>query len=101
MPTFTVEVPHELDQEQAKRRLDQFVDMAKKKQGSMVTSVEATWAENVMTFVIKSMVGGMDGKITVEETKAVVVGNLPLAAMMFQGQIKKQFQDDLAKLLRS
>lgn len=67
----------------------------------MVTSVESTWTENVMTFVIKSMIGSMDGKITVEETKAVVIGNLPLAAMMFQGKIKQQFEDDLSRLLRS
>lgn len=100
MPSMNVEVPHTLGQAEATNRLRDFIERVKAKYEGKVSNVTAAWNENVLDFSFTTFGFTIPGQLTVEGTLARVTGDLPFAAMFFQGQIEQSIRDELAKALR-
>lgn len=99
MPTFRTEVPHQLGQQQAVARLKQFLDQVRDEYKDLVSSLQGTWAENVLTFSLQTYGFQIDGTLTVGEESALLAGQLPLAASVFRGKIEQSIASTLRREL--
>lgn len=99
MPSFHVSVPHELGQAAARQRVEGFLDKVRRDLPAFVNEVDGAWKEDQMEFRLKASGMNISGTLVVAETAAEVSGNLPLAAVLFRGQIERTIKEELAKLL--
>lgn len=99
MPAFNVEVPHLLSRDEAKSRLEGFVDKVREHYKDQVSSVEGSWTENVLDFAITSFGFTISGKLTVDDKIAQLNGQIPFAAVAFRGKIEQSFASELKKAL--
>lgn len=97
MPAFNVEVSHTLGQDTAFQRLEGFVDKVRQHYRDQVSSVEGAWSGNVLDFSMVSYGFTLSGKLTIEETRVLLQGQLPFAAIAFRGKIEQSFASALRK----
>lgn len=100
MPKITIDIPHTYGKDAALEKLKTFLERVKQKYADKVSSLEGEWNENVLKFALTTFGITINGTLTVEETVAKFVGDIPFAAMMFKGQIEKGIRDELEKCLR-
>ena len=79
MPGFSIEVPHELGQQQASGRLRGFLDKVRERYQSQVIDLEETWTENNLNFGFKTYGISVQGNVDVQPEAVKVAGKLPLA----------------------
>jgi len=101
MPKFSVRVPHNLSQAEAKERLGGFVDIIREKMQDKVSDLEQSWDGDTVNFRFKTYGIPLTGKIAVAEKELVVDGELPFTAMMFKGQIESTIHKYLGRLVGS
>jgi hypothetical protein len=99
MPGFRTEVPHGLGQEQATERLKNFIDVIRDKYKDQVSRVDGSWEENKMNFSLTTYGFKITGDLSVEDSVAVLDGQLPFAAVAFRGKIEQGIKDALEKAL--
>ncbi|MEX2186778.1 MAG: polyhydroxyalkanoic acid system family protein [Pirellulales bacterium] len=99
MPKFSVEVPHQLGQDEAIGRVQGLLQRVKDKYQSQVSDLEESWADNVLAFKFKTYGFKIGGKLTAAQDNVKIDGDLPIAAMMFKGRIEQTIRDELAKRL--
>jgi hypothetical protein len=99
MPKFSVDVPHQLGQEEAKSRVQGLLQRVKDKYQSQVSDLEESWTDNVLTFEFKTYGFKIGGKLTAVADSVKIDGDLPIAAMMFKGRIEQTIRDELVKRL--
>jgi putative polyhydroxyalkanoate system protein len=99
MPKFSVRVPHTLSHEEAKQRLNGFVDIIREKMADKVSDLEQSWDGDAVNFKFKTFGIPLSGKIAVAEKELAVDGDLPFTAMMFKGQIESTIQKYLTRLV--
>jgi hypothetical protein len=100
MPKITLDIPHNHGKEASLEKLKTFLERVKQKYADKVSSMEGEWQENVLNFAMTTFGITIKGSLTVEETVAKFVGDIPFAAMMFKGQIEKGIRDELERCLR-
>jgi len=99
MPNVTVAVTHDLDSQEALRRLkDQFLE-AQSRFAQHLSDFDEDWSGNVGRFGFKTMGIHVQGTVTAEDSQVVVVTELPLIAMPFKSAIDRQIRDELEKIL--
>jgi hypothetical protein len=99
MPAFTAEVPHSLGQEAARQRLEKFLDRIAAKYQGQISELHGAWEDHVLDFVFSTYGIKVTGKMTVEDDRVLLRGELPFSAMIFKGKIVGGIQDALAKAL--
>jgi hypothetical protein len=99
VPKFNLEVPHKLSADEAKSRLERFVDMLKSQHGDKVSDLEQSWAGNTLSFAFKTFGFKVAGAIESLENKLAVSGDIPIAAMMFKGKIESEIRQQLGRLM--
>ena len=99
MPKFNVEVPHQLSQEEARQRLDRFVDILRQKFQDSVSDLDQSWEGDTLRFKFKSYGIPLSGTIAVADTALKVDGDLPFTAMMFKGKIESAIKEQLTRLV--
>ena len=99
MPGFSIEVPHELGQQQASGRLRGFLDKVRERYQSQVIDLEETWTENNLNFGFKTYGISVQGNVDVQPEAVKVAGKLPLAAIAFRGKIEQSIREELEKVL--
>ena len=99
MPGFSTEVPHDLGQEEATKRLKDFVDRARERFGAQVSAMDGAWTDSVLNFSLTAMGITITGSLAVEDTAARVNGQLPLAAMPFRGKIEESIAAEIKQEL--
>lgn len=100
MPKFSTEVPHNLSAEEAKSRLERFVEMLKEQHRERVSDLSQEWNGNTLSFAFKTFGFKVGGAIAALENKLAVTGDIPLAAMMFKGKIEAEIREQLGRLMR-
>lgn len=100
MPKINLDIPHNHGKEASLEKLKMFLERVKQKYADKVSSLEGEWQENVLNFAMTTFGITIKGTVTVEESVAKFVGDIPFAAMMFKGQIEKGIRDELEKCLR-
>ena len=99
MPSFSIDVPHTLDQQSAVSKLTGLMSALQNKYKDVASDVQGTWADNILNFSLKVMGFTVSGKVTVQDQQAKVEGQLPLAAAMFRGRIEESIKTELQKEL--
>ena len=100
MPKFHLEVPHALSADDAKSRLERFIESLQAKFQDKVSDLEQAWNGNTLSFAFKTYGFKVAGAIASLEKKLDVSGDLPFAAMMFKGKIETEIRDQLTRLMR-
>jgi len=99
MPSFSVEVPHQLGKQGARSRLENFLQTIGEKYKGQIGHLEGSWQDDTLRFNLTTFGIRIDGSIAVEEDRVVLQGELPFSALMFKGKISGGIQEALAKAL--
>jgi hypothetical protein len=101
VPKFHLEVPHNLTADEAKSRLERFVESLQAKFQDKVSDLTQSWNDNTLSFSFKTFGFKVGGAIASLEKKLDVSGDIPIAAMMFKGKIETEIREQLSRLMRS
>ncbi len=101
MPKFQLEIPHTLSAEEAKARLERFIESLQAKFQDKVSDLSQSWDDNTLSFGFKTFGFKIAGAIAASENKLDVSGDIPFAAMMFKGKIETEIREQLARLMRA
>ena len=101
MPGFSTEVSHPLDQQTAVAKLKGLMEGLRSKYKDVASDVQGAWNGNVLSFSLKVMGFAVSGTVAVEDHKAKVQGDLPLAASMFRGKIEESIKTEMERELAS
>src|SRR4029079_9519024 len=99
MPKFGVRVPHTHSKDEARSRLERFVEVIEQKYADKVSDLVQSWDGDTLKFHFKSFGISIDGGITVADNELDLAGNLPFAAMMFKGKIESEIRESLEKIV--
>jgi hypothetical protein len=99
MPAFTTQVPHGLPRDQAAEKLKTFVEAVRREHGEKVQNLRGQWRETTLEFAFTAYGMAVEGSMIVEESHVRVEGTLPLAAVLFRGQIEQTIRGELVKIL--
>lgn len=99
MPKFGVRVPHTLTKEDARSRLERFIEVLTAKSGNQVSDLQQSWEGDTLKFGFKTYGIAINGGITVEDNDLSLAGDLPFAAMMFKGKIESEIREQLEKIV--
>ncbi len=101
MPKFSLEVPHNLSAEEARTRLERFIESLQAKFQDKVSDLSQSWTGDTLSFAFKTFGFKIAGAVASLENKLDVSGDIPFAAMMFKGKIETEIREQLARLMRS
>jgi hypothetical protein len=96
-----MEVPHELSADEARSRLERFIESLQSKFQDKVSDLEQSWNDNTLSFAFKTFGFKIAGAIASLDQKLAVSGDIPFAAMMFKGKIESEIREQLNRLMRS
>jgi len=99
MPKFGVRVPHSLTKEEARGRLERFIEMIEQKYADKVSDLQQSWEGDTLRFHFKTYGIALDGGITVSDKELNLAGDLPFAAMMFKGKIESEIREQLERIV--
>jgi hypothetical protein len=100
MPHLSVEVPHQLNQDEVVERLRQKAAAARSAFQDQISAFQEDWTDHQATFSIKVMGMTTTGTVAVEPEKVNVTLDLPFAAMLFRGAIESRVRQELEGILR-
>ena len=99
MPKFGVRVPHKLMKDEARSRLERFIEMLEAKFANQVSDLQQNWDGDTLKFHFKTYGIPLDGGITVADSELNMSGDLPFAAMMFKGKIESEIREQLERIV--
>ncbi len=101
VPKFHLEIPHQLGAEEARSRLERFIEALQGRFGDRVSDLTQGWNGNTLAFGFKSFGIKISGDVTAKEQALDVNVEIPFAAMMFKGKIESEVREQLARLVRN
>ena len=101
MPKFGVRVPHSLSQEEARERLERFIEVLQQKFENQVGDLQQNWEGDTLRFQFKTYGIPLQGGIEVTGSELNLNGELPFTAMMFKGKIESAIREQLERLVAS
>ncbi len=99
MPNINVSVPYQISQDEALKRIQNFVSQIETQYASAITDFQENWDGNSGTFSGSGRGFSASGNIAVNPSQVVVDLTVPFAAMFFKGKIESTLREELAKLL--
>ncbi|HEY3861265.1 MAG TPA: polyhydroxyalkanoic acid system family protein [Verrucomicrobiae bacterium] len=99
MPKINMAVPHQLGQDEAKKRLATLIADARAKFAGQVTNVAESWNGSVDAFSFDAMGFSVTGKLDVQASQVLVELDLPWAAYPFKSRIENEIQTHARELL--
>jgi hypothetical protein len=90
-----------LSADEAKSRLERFVESLQAKFQDKVSDLTQAWNGNTLSFGFKTFGFKVAGAIASLDKKLDVSGDIPLTAMMFKGKIESEIREQLSRLMRS
>ena len=102
MKPLEVKVPHALERDEVRRRLDEAVIKARDAYADQVRDLEATWENDDRLRVLLTVMGiEVESEIEILVQELVVRLELPAMAALFSGRIRDGIQERLGGLLGS
>jgi hypothetical protein len=99
MPGLTVSVSHQLSQDEALRRLQAAVALAKEQYSDKINDLRQNWEGYIGTFEVSGMGQKASGTVAVNPSDVTVRITLPFAALVFKPKIESGIRDALTKIL--
>jgi len=102
MKSMEVRIPHSLEQDEVRRRLDAAVVRARDEYADKVGAIDASWRDDGQLAVSLDVMGmAIDSEVEILLTELVVKLQVPGMAGMFAGKIKSGIEERLVGLLES
>ena len=89
---LVVSIPHQLGQEEAKRRLQTGIAGLKETYGNKIAVVEDTWSGNRLDFRVTALGQGATGSIEVEQDRVTLAVQLPWVLAVLAEKAKSMIQ---------
>lgn len=99
MAAIRTEVPHDLEVDVARQRVDRLLNEIRQQYPDMVTDLRGEWSENVLNVSFRAYGFDIVSNVHVHERRVAVIGTIPLAALPFKGKIQRTIVDKLTELL--
>ncbi len=99
MPKINVNVNHNLDKNEATKRIKELLNQMKTEYGNMVQNLEENWTDNMADFSFKAMGMSVTGSLKVDENAMILDGKIPLRALPFKKTIEDKISEEAHKLL--
>ncbi len=100
MPKINVKVNHNLDKNEATRRIKELLSQMKNNYGNMVQNLKESWTNNSADFSFKAMGMSVSGKLNVNENAVILDGKIPITALPFKKTIEDKIKEEASKLLQ-
>ncbi len=101
MANLDIAIPHNLPKQEALTRIQGLLGQLRKEQAGTISHVNETWNGNEGDFSFSAKGFDISGKITVEEDKVSINGQLPFALSFFKGKISQVIREKAGELLSS
>jgi hypothetical protein len=99
MSTLQMEIPHQLEQQEAQNRIQSVLKNVEARFAGQVKDLQQDWNGNSGTFSFNVMGMPVSGTLTVNNGNIALDSKLPMAAAMFQGKIKSVILEEAQKVL--
>lgn len=99
MPGMKVSVPHQLETDEAVKRIRGLVQQVKTKFAEKVDNVEEEWDGPSGDFSFTVMGMDVSGRIVVDAETVQIEGKIPFAVLPFKGKIESVIQEKAQELL--
>jgi hypothetical protein len=99
VPKINLSVPHNLGQDEARRRITSMIADSRTRFAGRVSDVAECWSGYAGAFSFKAMGFSVTGKLDVQPAQVLVEINLPLAAYPLKGSIESEIQAHARHLL--
>ncbi|MBC7826791.1 MAG: polyhydroxyalkanoic acid system family protein [Chitinophagaceae bacterium] len=99
MPSLEMSIPHNLSQQEAKRRIQELLPKMKSDYADQIKDLHEEWKDNTGKFSFSIMGFAVSGTLNVNESTVDLDGNLPFAATFFKGKIKSVIQEKAQEIL--
>jgi hypothetical protein len=99
MPKINLSVPHNLSQEEAKRRVSALIADSRTRFAGQVSNVAECWSGYADAFSFKAMGFCVNGKLDVQPAQVLLEIVLPLAAYPLKRRIETEIQAHAHQLL--
>lgn len=99
MPNLEINIPHELGEDEALKRIQSLLQKVQSRYGDQVKDLQQEWNGNTGEFSFSIMNMPVSGKLTVNNTGVDLDGKIPLAASLFKGKIKSVILEEANKVL--
>lgn len=99
MPSLKVSVPHTLTVEEAMGRIRTIVEEIRARHSHQVSNLQEDWTERAVAYSFSAMGFSTSGNMEVAEEAVHIESKIPLAAVMFRGQIEERIKSELGRLL--
>ncbi len=99
MPHVKLDIPHQLGEEEALRRLKEKADLLGDTYGSQVSDLQQQWNGNVLSYSFKTMGAAIKGSLMVGPSDVKVDVEVPWMAMAFRGTIESKVREEVGTLL--
>ena len=102
MKSIEVRVPHSLERDEVRRRLDRALVTARQEYTAMVGDIDASWEGDDRLRVLLSVSGmKFDGTVDILVEELVVALQVPGMAALFSRRIQEGIEDRLGGLIGS
>lgn len=99
MPSMKIEVPHQLSEDEAMRRIQNLLTDIKRDYGDRVTDLEESWTGSGGQFSFRAMGFSVSGTLRVTPGAVELTGDYPFAARPFKGKIEGMIRERAEQLL--
>jgi hypothetical protein len=97
--TITVTLPHDLGEEEVKRRLAHGIADARSKYPNYLQNARETWNGNTMEFAASAMGQTVTGRVQVEPRQVHIHVDLPMLLAVVAGKFLPRIEEEGRKLL--
>jgi hypothetical protein len=99
MPKIKLSVPHQVGQDEARRRISKLIADTRGQFGDKVSNLEESWNGNVENFRFRAMGFDVDGQLDVQPAEVRIKVNIPWAAVLFKDRVESEILKHARELL--
>jgi hypothetical protein len=99
MPKISQSVPHNLSQDEAKRRITTLLADSRARFAGKVGNVTESWNGHTNAFSFEAMGFSVSGKLDVQPAQVLVEMNIPWAAYPLKGRVEDEIRKHARELL--
>jgi hypothetical protein len=99
MPRISMKTAHALGKEEARRRLEARLCVARSAYGSKAMDLREEWNEGTLSFDFETMGTHVTGMMVVRDDEVRLAAEVPLRVALFKRYIEKRIRAELGDLL--
>jgi putative polyhydroxyalkanoate system protein len=99
MPNLSINIPHQLSREEARRRIQQQVEDLRRQHGGLLSRLEDRWSGDRLDFSVSLLGQTLTGVAFVEDTAVRLEIVLPWMLALLAGPVKGRIEQQGRNLL--